>query len=264
MVNPLFQRLALLTGEAGLDKLKNTRVLVFGLGGVGGWTAEALVRSGVGTIGIVDSDTVCVTNINRQNEAFISTIGQFKAEALEKRLHDINPACKIEVYDDVYTNETAEKFRLDEADYIIDAIDSLQYKIDLIIRAAEIAKAKPGKALLYSSMGMALKLDPTRIRVADIWETEVCPLARYVRAGLRKRGFDGHFPCVYSTEMLTQDKDIPITCGTEHCLCCKNAPANGNRVEWCSKKAVINGSAVTVTATAGMFLASLVINDVLK
>ncbi|MDR3276318.1 MAG: tRNA threonylcarbamoyladenosine dehydratase [Treponema sp.] len=272
-VNPLFQRLALLSGEAALDALARTRVLVFGLGGVGGWCAEALVRSGIGRIGIVDSDRVCVTNINRQVQATTSTLGQSKARALEKRLREINPGCVVEAFPKVFSRETAAAFDIPGADYIIDAIDSLGHKLDLIEYCA--AAGVP----LYSSMGMACKLDPARLRTADIWETQGCPLARLVRAGLRKRGFTGHLMVVYSDEHISQDQSIPLACGSARCLCHLrfeglpetasedspvDSPADEALVDWCSSKKVINGSAVTVTATAGMILASLVIREVCR
>jgi tRNA A37 threonylcarbamoyladenosine dehydratase len=260
----MFQRLALLTGADALEDLSRRRVIVFGLGGVGGWCAEALVRSGIGHIAIVDSDSVCVTNINRQVQAAPATVGQFKAEALKKRLLEINPACDVIAYNTVFSKETASSFGIGSTDYIIDARDSLTNKLDLIEYAAD------SKVPLFSSMGMAQKLDPTRLKTADIWETQGCPLARLVRAGLRKRGFTGHFTVVYSNERLPLFPGITAACGSAQCLCpardrCEPGASAGslsNPVEWCSSKKVINGSAVTVTAVAGMILASLVIRDV--
>jgi tRNA A37 threonylcarbamoyladenosine dehydratase len=281
-INPFFQRLALLTGEKGLEALAQSRVLVFGLGGVGSWAAEALVRSGVGHIGIVDSDTICVTNINRQSEATVKTVGKFKTEAMAERLRDINPQCKVEIYNKVFEKESAPDFALETSDYVIDAIDSLRCKLDLIELCTQIYAAR-GRAKLFASMGTACKLDPTRLKVGDIWESKGCPLARYVRQGLRKRGYGEkagpglkpcHFQVVYSEEQLSQDKDIPVSCGTGACLChirigaggkleanSEDKHASGQATEWCSKKAVINGSAMPVTATAGMILASMVIRD---
>jgi tRNA A37 threonylcarbamoyladenosine dehydratase len=248
-MNPLFQRLALLTGSETLDALSHARVIVFGLGGVGSWSAEALVRSGVGHISIVDSDTVCVTNINRQAQATSATIGAFKAESLKARLLEINPACEVTAFTTVFSAESAATFAIEQADYVIDAIDSLSYKVTLIEYTCRAGVP------LFSSMGMAQKLDPTRIKIADIWETQGCPLARLVRAELRKRGFAGHFPAVYSDERLPLHREIAVACGTGLCLCA------AKDTEWCSSKKVINGSAVTVTATAGMVLAGLVIQD---
>jgi tRNA A37 threonylcarbamoyladenosine dehydratase len=257
-VNPIFQRLTLLAGPEGLDFFSRVRVIVFGVGGVGSWCAEALVRSGIGSIDLVDSDTVCVTNINRQVQATSLTIGQSKVEALKKRLREVNPGCKIGAFGKVFCRETADSFGIDTADYVIDAIDSLTHKLDLIETTVNAGKT------LYSSMGMAQKLDPTQLKTGDIWETRGCPLARLVRAGLRKRGFQGHFTAVYSGERLPLRADASVSCGSAQCLCpARNFHADGagKSVEWCSSKKVINGSAVTVTAGAGMILASLVLRD---
>jgi tRNA A37 threonylcarbamoyladenosine dehydratase len=251
-IDPKFQRLALLSGASGLEALAGSRVLVVGLGGVGSWAAEALVRSGLGRIALVDNDRICITNINRQVEADVHSIGRFKTEALAERLQAINPACKIELYTSVFSQENAPDFDIPHADYVIDAIDSIRYKLDLI-ESCTLTSAK-----LFSSMGTACKLDPLRLKTADIWDTHSCPLARIVREGLRKRGYSGHFTCVYSDEQVQTKDDIPVSCGTDKCLCCKSGD---NSSEWCSKKAVINGSAVFVTAAAGMILASLVVKD---
>jgi len=197
-----------------------------------------------------------------------------KTEALAARLAEINPRCRVQQIPRVFAmegvitadtppeekarifGETAAAFGIAGADYVIDAIDGLTGKLDLI----ETAAAAGGT--LFSCMGMAQKLDPTRIAVADIWDTQGCPLARLVREGLRKRGVTGHFPAVYSPERLPSREDIPVACGTGHCLCpCRDRADPGAPVEWCSTKKVINGSAVTVTATAGMILASLVLRD---
>jgi tRNA A37 threonylcarbamoyladenosine dehydratase len=240
-----------------METLENTQVIVFGVGGVGSWCAEALVRSGVGSVAIVDSDTVCVTNINRQVQATAATVGEFKVDVLKKRLLEINPRCVVTAYGKVFSAENAASFGIEEADYAIDAIDSLTNKLDLIEYCARAGTP------LYSSMGMAQKLDPTRLKTADIWDTEGCPLARLVRNGLRKRGFRGHFTVVYSTERLPPSEGVRLACGSAQCLC----PSRNNcdpqaPKEWCSSKKVINGSSVMVTAGAGMILASLVIRDI--
>lgn len=254
----MFQRLSLLMGLDVMDALSHTRVILCGLGGVGSWCAEALVRSGIGHISIVDSDTVCITNINRQVQATGATIGQFKADALKTRLEDINPACHVTAYRGVFSKETAGSFGIEQADYIIDAIDSLTYKLDLIEHAW--AAGIP----IFSSMGMAQKLDPARLTTGDIWETKGCPLARLVRSGLRKRGFTGNFTAVYSPDRLPLHEEAGTACGSAHCLCpSRTGCGTGERpIEWCGSKKVINGSAITVTATAGMILASLVLQDI--
>jgi tRNA A37 threonylcarbamoyladenosine dehydratase len=258
VTDPRFQRLALLAGQAALDAFAAARVTVFGAGGVGSWCAEALARSGVGAITLVDSDLVCVTNINRQVQATGRTVGQPKVEALRARLADIAPACAVDARERVFERqgtlaETAAAFGIAPSVYVIDAIDSLGPKLDLIETAALAG------APLYSCMGMAQKMDPTRIQVASIWETTGCPLARLVRQGLRKRGFKGDFDAVFSTERLPLHGEAAALCGSGRCFCPPEA-----RHEWCSSKKVINGSAVTVTAAAGMVLASLVLRDLCR
>jgi tRNA A37 threonylcarbamoyladenosine dehydratase len=257
VIDPRFQRLTLLTGAEAARALAEKRVIVFGVGGVGSWCAEALVRSGVGAVDIVDSDTVCITNINRQVQATSRTVGLSKTETLKDRLLEINPSCKITAWGKVFSRETADIFGIAGADYVIDAIDSLSHKLDLI----EIAHAAGTK--IFSCMGMAQKLDPTRLKTADIWETSGCPLARLVRQGLRKRGFTQRFTAIYSDEVLPLHAGTGAACGSAQCLCSARDRDDPNApVEWCSSKKVINGSAVTVTARAGMILASLVIRDV--
>jgi tRNA A37 threonylcarbamoyladenosine dehydratase len=239
MANLIFERLVLLTGEEGLEKLAKTSVLVFGAGGVGSWTAEALVRSGIGKIGIIDNDVICSSNVNRQIEATVLTIGQPKASALKKRLLEINPECEVTSYDELFCRENADNFSIEKADYVIDAIDTLSHKLDLIETVCKT------EATLFSSMGMALKTDPTQLRTASIWKTANCPLARLVRQGLKKRGFSGDFTVVYSTE---QPKRAAIQSTEE------NEPEQKSP----------NGSIVTVTASAGLLLADLVLRGVLK
>jgi tRNA A37 threonylcarbamoyladenosine dehydratase len=256
-IDPRFQRLTLLTGAEAARALAEKRVIVFGIGGVGSWCAEALVRSGLGSVDIVDSDTVCITNINRQVQATGRTVGLLKTETLKDRLLEINPRCSITAYGKVFSRETAETFNIAGADYVIDAIDSLSHKLDLI-EITHVAGTK-----IFSCMGMAQKLDPTRLKTADIWKTEGCPLARLVRQGLRKRGFKEHLTVIYSDELLPLHTEIGVACGQAQCLCpARNKDDPNAPVEWCSSKKVINGSAVTVTAGAGMILASLVIRDV--
>jgi len=246
-VNPSFQRLAMITGADVVEKLEQTKVLVFGVGGVGSWCAEALVRSGVGKIGIVDFDTVCESNINRQLQATNRTLGCVKVEVLKERLLEINPLCEITAWGKAFSKESAGEFGIETADYVIDAIDSLTHKLDLI----ETACAAGAGVKFFSSMGMARKMDPTRLNAAGIWETKGCPLARIVRQGLRKRGFKGSFTVVYGEESLDNvPVDIPA-----------DATAGANGPGRFGKK-MANGSIVTVTASAGMILASLVLRDV--
>ncbi|MDR0402175.1 MAG: tRNA threonylcarbamoyladenosine dehydratase [Treponema sp.] len=250
--DPKFHRLGLLIGADSLEALRQARIVIFGLGGVGSWAAEALVRSGAGRLTVVDNDSVCITNINRQIQALSGTVGLPKAAALMKRLLEINPRCELRAFNQVFSKETAAFFEIEKADYVIDAIDSLGHKLDLIELAV---KAGPR---FFSSMGMARKLDPTRIKTADIWETSGCPLARLVRQGLKKRGFNGRFTAVYSDERVDNAEDVESVCGTAACFC------PDRNTEWCSSKKAINGSSVTVTAAAGMVLASLVLRDVVS
>ena len=250
MMTAFFQRLTLLVGPEAAAALQNSRVIVFGLGGVGSWCAEALVRSGIGRISLVDSDTVCPSNINRQLQASSSTIGRLKTEALEERLRDINPACEITTFPQVFSKETAETFDIPGADYVIDAIDSLAHKLNLIETAIAAGTG------FFSSMGMAQRMDPTLIKSANIWKTSGCSLARLVRAGLRKRGFRGNFTAVYSPERIPR-RDSPDAVPP-------SPDAPGPRGTWDSGKKVINGTVVTVTAVAGLVLAGLVVQDVCK
>ena len=246
MLNP-FQRLTIITGSEAAEALKKSRVIIVGLGGVGSWCAEALVRSGIGNISIVDFDTVCVSNINRQVQASSRSVSRMKTGALEERLKEINPACNIRSFQEFFPGEAPDHFEISGADFVIDAIDILESKLDLMETALAAGKK------LFSSMGMARKLDPTLIKTADIWETRGCPLARLVRHGLKKRNCTGHFTAVYSPERLPQ---LEAAEGSDNQI---DTP-DSRSTFWYNRK-TINGSCVTVTATAGMVLASLVIRD---
>ncbi len=254
--NPLFHRLQLLTGPAALELLQRSRVAVFGLGGVGSWAAEALVRSGVGRLTLVDNDVVCITNVNRQLQATSRNVGRPKTTELAARLAEVNPRCRLTTLQAVYEPATADSFAWDTFDYVLDCIDSISNKIHLIqhTRAAGIT--------LYSSMGAASKLDPARIRTASIWETTGCPLARIVRRKLREAGFDGDFQAVFSPEVIPPVSGTGAACGTARCYCPDFTPADGGeRRDWCAAKKIINGSAVHITAIFGLMLAGLVVRD---
>lgn len=258
----IFKRTELLLGHDLMDKIAATRVIIFGVGGVGSWCAESLVRSGIRNITIVDSDRVCITNINRQLLATTKTVGHVKVNALRDRLLEINPKAEIEALQEIYSKDTAESFNLDSYDYIIDAIDSLENKVHLIQTATKT------KATFFSSMGAALKLDPSKIQVAEFWKVKGCPLGAALRRKLRK---DEHpskkFLCVYSDEVL-ENKGHNESCGTEACLCpkAKTGPGNPNLVnhEWCSSKAQINGTLAHITAIFGFTIAGLVMKDLCK
>ena len=252
-VNPVFHRLHLLVGDAVLERLRSTRAIVLGVGGVGGWCAEALVRNGVGHVTLVDSDVVCITNVNRQLQATTGNVGKSKVGQLRERLLSIHPRVEVEAVEAVYERENRERFALQGFDYVIDAIDSYTQKLDLIEHSWEVG------ARLFSSMGAACRLDSTRVRTASVWQAQIDPFARILRRGLRRRGFQGDFQVVYSDEHpLAPVEGASAACGTAECFCPKG---DQERRDWCAAKLVINGSAVHVTAAFGMALAGLVLQD---
>jgi tRNA A37 threonylcarbamoyladenosine dehydratase len=233
MDSAIFRRSELLLGSETMERIAQKRVIIFGVGGVGSWCAESLVRSGISRLTIVDSDCVSVTNINRQLMATTKTVGQVKVDALKERLLSINPKAEITALQQVFSEETAESFQLDTYDYIIDAIDSLKDKATLILLACQ------QQARLFSSMGAALKLDPTRIKVTEFWKVKGDPLARALRNRFKK---DKTFPkrkflCIYSDELLKNQ--MPVD------------PEDRG-----------NGSIVHITAIFGLMLAGLVIQDI--
>ncbi len=257
---PAFHRTELLIGEAALKKLAATRVILFGVGGVGSWCAEALIRSGVGHLTIVDNDVICVTNINRQLQATAKNVGKSKVLALQERLLDIHPDADITALQKVYNKETREDFNLTDYDYVIDAIDSLSHKVDLIASAMESG------VTLFSAMGAASKLDATTIRVDSIWKSRGCRLAHFVRKRLRQRGATGDCLCVYSEELLPAF-EAEAACGSAQCFCPKQFDDEGNELPrdvWCHQKAQINGSVVHITGAFGFNLAGLVVQDVVR
>ncbi len=259
MSREFFQRTELLLGRENMEKISGTGVIIFGVGGVGSWCAESLVRSGIGRLTIVDSDRVCATNINRQLQATSATVGKVKVHELRKRLLEINPGADIDARQEIYSPENRDSFQLRDYHFIVDAIDSLGNKIDLIETAL-----KSGN-FLVSSMGAALKMDPSRIKIDSIWKTRGCPLARRIRGALRKKGITGDFPCVYSEEVLPMRGEAS-RCGTGSCICPKNGNGPGDPLladhEWCSGKAQINGSIAHITAIFGFMLAGIVINRI--
>lgn len=285
MEDAIFRRSELLLGEDVMERIADKSVIIIGVGGVGSWCAESLIRSGIRKLTIVDSDRVCITNINRQLMATTQTVGRVKVDVLKERLLSINPKADITALQQIFSMETAESFNLGSYDYIIDAIDSLKDKALLIMMATRT------KARFFSSMGAALKLDPTRIRVAEFWQVKGDPLARALRkrfkALSKRRNSDVNinsseheetrpkvkqndqyphrkFKCVYSDELL-QNKGHNTTCGTEMCMCPKAKLGPGNpdllNHEWCSSKAQINGTLAHITAIFGFTLAGLVIQD---
>ncbi|MBN2530688.1 MAG: tRNA threonylcarbamoyladenosine dehydratase [Deltaproteobacteria bacterium] len=248
-----FHRLQLLIGQDAIKRLASARVLLLGVGGVGSWCAEALIRNGIGHLEIVDSDLVCVTNINRQLQALHSTVGQSKVKVLANRLSDINPAAIVIAHDMIYNHDTADDFALTEYDYIVDAIDSLAYKVELLDRTLQT------DVPLISSMGAACKMDPAQIQLASFWKTHGCPLAKLVRKRLRYRKISKDFECVYSPENLPQHA-ATMACGSGMCVCPKTTAKGDSAHEWCSKKTIINGSSVHITGIFGFLMAGVVTN----
>jgi len=258
----IFQRTELLLGKSFVELAAEKRVIIFGIGGVGSWCAESLVRSGIKHITIVDSDRVCVTNINRQLLATTKTVGKVKTEVLKERLLEINPKAEVVALQKIYSPETSASFELDTYDFIIDAIDSLSNKVHLIQYATQT------KATFFSSMGAALKMDPTRIKVAEFWKVQGCPLGAALRSRIKKAGgVNKKFQCVYSDELL-QNKGETASCGTEKCMCpkSKHGPGDPELVnhEWCSMKAKINGTTSYMPAMFGMTIAGLVVQTIEK
>ncbi len=256
----IFQRTELLFGKEKMNQLAGIKIIIFGIGGVGSWCAESLVRTGIRHITIVDSDRICITNINRQLHATTKTVGEVKTEALKKRLLEINPQAEINAIQKIYNQANHDFFQLGQFDYIIDAIDSIGSKVHLIRMATRT------NAVFFSSMGASLKLDPTKISVAEFWNVKGCPLAARIRRVIKKGELPAKkFMCIYSEELL-QNKGAGASCGTEKCLCPKNNSADGDpeleNHEWCSQKSVINGTVAHITAIYGFTLAGLVIQDI--
>ena len=257
----VFRRTELLVGQQTMERLQAAKVIIFGVGGVGSWCAESLVRSGIRQLTLVDSDRVCITNINRQLMATTKTVGQVKVDALRERLLTINPSAQITAIQQIFTAETAESFHIGEYDHVVDAIDSLSDKALLILMTCRSG------ARLFSSMGAALKSDPTRIRVAEFWKVTGDPLARALRSRFkREKTFPRRkFQCVYSDELLP-NLGKSTTCGTEQCVCPKAKQGPGDPAllnhEWCSAKAQINGTLAHITAIFGFMLAGLVVEDI--
>ena len=243
-----FSRTQLLFGVEAMERLAGSRVAVFGVGGVGGYTVEALARSGVGAIDLIDDDKVCLTNINRQIIALKSTIGKYKVDVAAERIHDINPDCKVTVYKTFFMPETADQFDFSQYDYVVDAIDTVTGKIEIIMQA------KAAGVPVISSMGAGNKLDPTAFEVADIYKTSVCPLAKVMRRELKKRGVR-KLKVVYSKEQpIRPFEDMSISC-RQHCVC-----PPGTRK--CTVRRDIPGSTAFVPSVVGLIIAGEVIKDI--
>lgn len=241
--DPRFNRLRLLLGDDVLRRVMSKRVILFGVGGVGSWCAESLVRSGICDITLVDADKVCVTNINRQLLATTSTIDGVKVEVMKRRLLDINPNAQITALEMRYNEESASQFNFDEYDYVIDAIDSLADKALLILKACD------SKAILCASMGAALKVDSSRISTAEFWKVQGCPLAASLRRRFKKNKTipSRKFQCVYSDEVYVNRGEAVVA---------DDAMTYG--------KVAVNGTLSHTTAIFGLKLAELVIKDILN
>lgn len=243
-----FSRTELLLGHDNMEKLKNARVAVFGIGGVGGFTVEALARSGVGTLDLIDDDKVCLTNINRQIIATRKTIGQYKVDAAKERVLDINPDAVVNTYKTFFVPDTADEFDFASYDYVVDAIDTVTGKI-MLVEAAQ----KAGTPII-SSMGAGNKLDPTAFEVEDIYKTSVCPLAKVMRRELKKRGIK-KLKVVYSKEKALTPIDETENSCRSHCIC----PPGSART--CTQRRQIPGSTAFVPSVVGLIIAGEVIKD---
>ncbi len=245
-----FSRTQLLIGQDGIETLKNARVAVFGIGGVGGYTVEALARSGVGALDLIDDDKVCLTNINRQIIATRKNIGKYKVDVAEERIHDINPDCVVRTYKTFYMPDTADQFDFTSYDYVVDAIDTVTGKLELI------EQAKKAGTPIISSMGAGNKMDPTAFEVTDLYKTSVCPLAKVMRRECKKRGIRS-LKVVYSKEEPIRPlEDMSISCRS-HCVC---PPGT---VRKCTERRDIPGSNAFVPSVVGLIIGGEVIKDLI-
>lgn len=245
-----FSRTELLLGKDGIEKLASSRVAIFGIGGVGGYTVEALARSGVGTFDLIDDDKICITNINRQIYALRSTVGKYKVDVAKDRILDINPNAVVNTYKTFYTPETADEFDFSQYDYVVDAIDTVVGKLKIV------EKAKEAKIPVISSMGAGNKMNPALFEVTDIFKTSVCPLAKVMRQELKKRKIR-KLKVVYSKEVpIKPNNDIEISC-KKHCVC---PPGT---VRKCTARRQIPGSNAFVPSVVGLIIAGEVVKDLI-
>ena len=246
-----FSRTELLLGKDGIEKLASSRVAIFGIGGVGGYTVEALARSGVGTFDLIDDDKICITNINRQIYALRSTVGKYKVDVAKDRILDINPNAVVNTYKTFYTPETADEFDFSQYDYVVDAIDTVVGKLKIV------EKAKEAKIPVISSMGAGNKMNPALFEVTDIFKTSVCPLAKVMRQELKKRKIR-KLKVVYSKEIpIKPNDDIEISC-KKHCVC---PPGT---VRKCTARRQIPGSNAFVPSVVGLIIAGEVVKDLIS
>lgn len=245
-----FSRTQLLIGEEGINRLKRAKVAVFGIGGVGGYVCEALVRSGVGAFDLIDDDKVCLTNLNRQIIATRKTVGKYKVDVMKERILDINPDADVQVHKCFFLPENVADFPFEEYDYIVDAVDTVTAKISLVMKAKEL------NIPIISSMGAGNKLDASLFKVADIYQTKVCPLAKVMRRELKKRGVK-KLKVVYSEEQpMTPIEDMAISCRS-NCIC---PPGAAHK---CTERRAIPGSVAFVPSVAGLIIAGEVVKDLI-
>lgn len=250
MLQHSLSRTELLIGSEGLEKLKNSKVIVFGIGGVGSYTVESLARAGVGTLVLIDDDTICLTNLNRQVHATYSTISKSKVEVMKERVLSINRKCNVITYETFVTEENIPEFIPEDTDYVVDAIDTVSAKIALAVYC-ENKNIK-----IMSSMGTGNKLDPAQFKVTDIYKTKICPLAKVMRYELRKRGVKS-LKVVYSEE-------TPIKPKSEDVVTCKTGCVCTGGTKKCTIRRQIPGSISFVPPVAGMIIASQVVKDILN
>lgn len=243
-----FSRTELLLGKEAMERLAGARVAVFGIGGVGGYVCEALVRSGVGSFDLIDDDKVCLTNLNRQIIATRKTIGKYKVDVMKERILDINPDAKVEVHKCFFLPENADEFHFEDYDYIVDAVDTVTAKIELIMKAKEVGTP------IISSMGAGNKLDTSRFKVADIYKTSGCPLAKVMRRELKKRGVK-KLKVVYSDELPIKPKDDMANSCRTNCICPPGAEHK------CTERRAIPGSTAFVPSVAGLIIAGEIVKD---
>lgn len=245
----LFSRTELMIGKSALDKLAGCKVVVFGIGGVGSYTVEALARGGVGKIVLVDDDEVCLTNINRQIHATFKTIGKLKVEVMKDRILDINPNCQVEIFPTYVKEDNIADIIGSDTDYVVDAIDTVTSKIAIVVWCKE------HNVPIISSMGTGNKLDPTKFRIADLYSTKICPLAKVMRYELKRKGVDS-LKVLYSEEVPMEPRGDVITCkggcvctgGTKKCLAKRQIPASNS----------------FVPPVAGLIIGGEVIKDLIK
>ena len=245
-----FSRTELLLGKEGMERLKNARVAVFGVGGVGGYVCEALVRSGVGSFDLIDDDKICLTNLNRQIIATRSTVGKYKVDVMKERMLDINPDVQVETYKCFFLPENADDFPFAEYDYVVDAVDTVTAKIELVMKCQSMGVP------IISSMGAGNKLDASAFQVADIYKTKMCPLAKVMRHELRKRGIP-KLKVVYSKEKPIAPKEDMANSCKAHCIC---PPGTARK---CTQRRQVPGSNAFVPSVVGLIIAGEVVKDLI-